>query len=208
MKKLLAITACASLLAVWQANAFQMNFEEGLGNDRGLINGIPGVTFLNSVGDPWLYTDITTGNYNAHSVDLNLNYGNANYYMYGKVAAWAGEVGQGGRIDFDDQNGTWFQTGFCSYSNFYLDAYDAGGNWLDGAYSPGGLYQFGYLRVDAPAGSTIAYVTLHDSGNYWIVDEMSGDMQGGIETPEGGMTLALLGFACMGLFGVGRKVRK
>ena len=32
------------------------------------------------------------------------------------------------------------------------------------------------LRVDAPTGEYISYIIVHDSGNYWEIDNIAGDM--------------------------------
>ncbi len=198
------------LILAGSASAFFMNFEEGLGNDGGQIVGIPGVTFTNSAGLNWRYCDITTGGYNVTSVNKGVSYGTGYYNMYDYVCAWLGTSGNWGRIDFDDQNGTWFQTGVSSYSNFSVEAYDAADNLLDSASTGPCTRQQGYtdmvwLRVDAPVGQNISYVIVHDSGNYWEVDNMTGDMAGGtVPLPS---SLVLLASGMIILLGY-RKVNK
>lgn len=132
--------------------------------------------------------------------------------MYGNVFAFLGidNNAGSGRVTFLNGDGSWFQTLYCSASNFYLEAYDINGSLLDsemgGAnlrYSNGAL-DMGTLRVES-ASSNIAYVIMHDTGNYWLADNMSGDATGvGNPIPEPG-TLLLLG---TGLLGLGAFIRR
>lgn len=185
------------------AFAFFMDFEEGLGNDGTNIVGVPGVTFTDSAGLPWIYSDVTTGNYNAHSVNTGQSWGTGAYNMYDYVVAWLGTTGDWGRIDFVDQNGTWFQTGVSTYSNVWLEAYNSSGTLIDWAMATNNLYgpDMTFLRVDAPSGQFISYVKIHDTGNYWIVDNMTGDMGGGTPPPPipEPATLSLLGLGLTGM---------
>jgi hypothetical protein len=178
------------ILMATSASAFFMNFEEGLGNDGGNITGIPGVTFTNSDGLNWLYADILNGSYNAHSIDTG--YGSGSYQMYGYVSAWLGTSGNWGRIDFTDKNGTWFQTGVTSSTAFTVEAYNAADVVIATAtLAAGNLNQpdMAWLRVDAPIGQNISYVKVHDSDNFWTVDNMTGDMAGGPVPIPGGLVL-------------------
>ena len=204
---LLAVTATLCMVSV--SAAFYMHFEEGLGNDLGNIVGIPGVTFVTSGGLPWIYSDVTTGNYNAYSVNTGQSWGTGEYNMYDKVCAWLGVLGAWGQIDFDDQNGTWFQTGVSSATDFWLEAYDASDNMIDVATTGActqweGYTDMAWLRVDAPGGTNISYVKLSDSGNFWEVDNMSGDMEGGHRCIPEPSTLLLLGSGLLGLAGYSR----
>lgn len=202
---LLAVTMTFCVVGV--SSAFFMNFEGGLGNDLGQIMGIPGVTFTESGGLPWVYADATSNNWNLRSVNLNTTWGGGYYNMYDYVCAFLGTSGDWGRIDFDDQNGTWFQTGISCYYDVSLEAYDASDNLLDIATATYNLYpdylDMTFLRVDAPTGTNIAYVKIHDSGNYWCADNMTGDMAGGHPIPEPS-TLLLLGSGLLGLAGYSR----
>jgi hypothetical protein len=133
--------------------------------------------------------------------------------MYDYVCAWLGTTGDWGRIDFDDQNGTWFQLGVSSISDFWLKAYDSSGYLLDSDTTGACTQWEGYtdmvfLRVDAPLGTSIAYVKVYDSGNYWEVDNMSGDMAGGIPPIPEPTTIFLLGFGLLGLLGIGFRQRR
>jgi len=180
MKRFL-VFLCTILLVfgvVGSSAAFYMDFEEGLGNNGGLITGIPGVTFTNSAGLDWVYADCSTGGYNAYSVDTGNEWGTGEWNMYGFVSSWLGVTGNWGRIDFADQDGTWFQTGVSTATDFWLEAYDSDNNLIDTdmtgpnlRYINGSL-DMAWLRVDAPVNTTIAYVILRDSGNQWTVDNM------------------------------------
>jgi hypothetical protein len=187
------------LFLAGSASAFYMNFEEGLGKDGQPITGIPGVTFTTSEDLPWVYGDATTGSWNVKSIDTGQSWGTGSYQMYGYVFAWLGPSGSWGRINFDDQNGTWFQTGVTSLSDFYLEAYNSSGTLIDTAILAAGNTNgsdMAWLRVQAPSGQYISYVIMHDSGNYWLADNMTGDMFGGVPLPP---SVWLLGSGLLGL---------
>ena len=63
------------------------------------------------------------------------------------------------------------------------------------------------FRVNANSGTFIDYIVLHDTGNYWIVDNMSGDTTGIPGVPEPA-TMLLLGLGLVGLAGVRKKIQK
>ena len=183
--------------------AFYMNFEEGLGRDRENIDNIPGVSFITSEGLNWIYSDILNGNYNARSIDKGL--GSGSYQIYGYVGAWLGTTGNYGIIDFSDDSGTEFTVGVTSYSNFYLEAYDTSDSLIDTASLNQGNLNESDMAWLTVTGSGIDYVKMHDSGNYWITDEMSGDMVGGTAPIPEPTTMLLFS---TGLFGLAFLCRK
>jgi len=213
MKKLL-VTLCAMLLVFGMAGssaAFLIDFEEGYGRDGQSIDDITGVTFEVTGGYDWIYGDGSTGNWNTNSID-GAYPSHGNYQHYGNVFAFLGTDNNAGSgiIDFTNNDGTWFTTGYTSTSNFYLEGYNSsdvmiastsGGANYDGA-------DMGWLTINAPTGQTFDYVKVHDSGNYFLVDNMSGDTTGvDVVVPEPA-TMLLLGSGLIGLAGFRRKFKK
>lgn len=184
------------------ADNFFLNFEEG--TDGATVTGISGVSLKDFNGYNPLYADIRTGRYNATSDDKGISMGTGLYHHNGYFAVWAGPNAdaRGVKVDFANNDGTWFKTGYSSYNTFYIDAYLTDGSivTVNGAGNTGSL--MGYLQVNATTGLFIDYVVLHDTGNYWIVDDMSGNTSG-VGVPEPTTTL-LLGAGLMGLAWVRR----
>jgi hypothetical protein len=123
--------------------------------------------------------------------------------MSGDVFAWLGMAADVGRIDFLGGDGSFFTTGYCSLSEFYLVAYDAFDNQLDIAVGAPNTTDDGgtglnYLTVTS-VDNNIAYVLMHDTGNQWLADNMSGDASD-VEDPSipEPTTLLLLGAGLLG----------
>jgi hypothetical protein len=181
-KTLKVLFVAVLVLGAWSsANAWTINFENGLGHDgEAVASTIAGLQFTTTDGYDWLYSDCTTGNYNARSTELGLE---GDYWIDGKVSTWLGYSQATGRIDFLNQDGGNFTTGYSALSDFYLEAYDKDGNLLDSdagghnLYSQGNTTGLSYLSVSS-ASKNIAYVLMHDTGNFWTADNMSGDASG------------------------------
>ena len=195
-----ALGAAAAILLLASAPAsasFFIDFENG--TEGAPVSDIAGVSFQDFNGFDALYGDSRTGNYNTHSDDLN--YGDGIYHHNGDFWLWAGPQAdaRGVIVDFTEDDGTWFTTGYAAYSNFYVEAVHTDGTSVEvfGAANTGG--PMGYLTVNADAGKSIDYVVLHDSGNYWLVDDMSGDASRVGEPIPEPATLLLVGGGLLGL---------
>jgi hypothetical protein len=185
LKKLVLLAGLVLFLAPLASADWFLNFEEGKGKDgQPIISGISGVQF----SADWAYGDITTGNWQVHSVDLGLEYLGGYYNMYGYVFAYT--LGNEKKITFPNADGSYFETRYCSGGNFYLEAYDISGNLLDSDWGPAnrryleGATDMGTLRVES-ASHNIAYVVMHNAADYWIVDNMRGDASSSCPSNQG-----------------------
>ncbi|SCX76067.1 PEP-CTERM sorting domain-containing protein [Desulfoluna spongiiphila] len=204
MRKLFKMLCMAGLMVFLGINgawAFSIDFEDGVDGAR--VEGIEGISFLDFSGNAPMYGDSRKG-YNTTSDDLG--YGSGPFHHNGNMWLWAGSSAdaRGVKVDFENDNGTWFQTGFSSRSSFYIDAYLTDGTMVTAVAGENSGDPMGFLRVDATAGAFIDYVVLHDSGNMWLVDDMSGDTSLGAPVPEPS-TVLLLGLGLCGIAGVRRK---
>ena len=141
-----------------------MDFEGG--PDAAAISStIPGMFFTTTQGFDWIYGDKTTGNYNVYP------YGSGAYVCNGNVFAWLGPNQGQGRIDFTGATARKISMLTSTYSGLWLRAYDENGQLLDSDYEPDnlGTHQLSELTVSAPS---IAYVLVHDAGNYWLIDDL------------------------------------
>lgn len=71
LKKLLVFVAVVLFAAPLALADWTIDFESGLGHDgEAIASDIAGLDFTVTGGYDWIYGDITTGNWNCHSVDL------------------------------------------------------------------------------------------------------------------------------------------
>lgn len=144
-----------------------MTFE--LGVDAAEISStIPGLVFSTTLGLQWAYGDITTGGYNVGA------YGDGSYSTNGDFFAWLGVAGDRGRVTFAGGNASYFSA-LVSSAGLSIDAFDSAGNLLatsGRAPDDRGTGTMTRLTVEATG---IAYVEIHDTGNFWIMDEICSD---------------------------------
>ena len=148
-----------------------MNFEGGTDGQK-IESTVPGMRFITSEGLDWVYGDIRTGKYNVYP------YGHQGYECNGNFFAWLGVTGDWGRIDFAAP-ATYFSVLVSTYSGVKLEAYDADGNFLaTSGWATNNIHTrtFTRLTVEAPEGKTIAYIMVHDTGNYWLIDDICTDV--------------------------------
>ncbi len=119
------------------------------------------------MGFDWIYGDWRTGGYNGP-------FPFGSYYSDGNFFAWLGENQGFGVITFTQSYATYFKVDYSSYSFFYVDAYDDLGNLLDSdmGYANLDTGRMDTLQVNAPG---MAYVICHDTGNYWLIDNLETD---------------------------------
>lgn len=151
-----------------------INFENGV-EGQVISATIPGVQFTNTGGLDWLYADFTSGNYNM------------NYKSDGNFVAWLGRQGSQGKITFTQGSATYVSALVKTYSGVMIDAYDQDNNFLVSSGEASNNLDAGTatrLTVEAPAGKQIAYVIVHDTGNYWNIDDICTDASGVNPVPE------------------------
>ncbi|MDX2132937.1 MAG: MYXO-CTERM sorting domain-containing protein [Planctomycetota bacterium] len=212
MKKILAgLVAAAGFAGVANADII-MTFDEGIFLSTDVVpvgTYYTGVTFgSSSTGSPLVSRNRIIGGYNVSSFPSGA--GGGEYWVYGDVGVTSALDGSGndGRITFDNGDATYVELGYSCNSNFFLEAYDASNNLID-IDTGGANLRFinsneagpGTLRVDAPAGQFIKYVIVHDTGNFWVIDNIRTDASGIVPAPG---AAALLG---LGALAMGRRRR-
>mgnify|MGYP000856866654 CR=1 FL=1 len=158
-------------LSIARADGY-IDFENGIEGEV-IRSTIPGLQFTTTAGQDWIYGDWRTGNYNGP-------YPSGSYISNGNFFAWLGPNQGAGRIDFTEGCATYIQAYVSTYSGLTVDAYYSDDR-LAGTASVGHNLDTGQmtrLRVDAIPGDCFHYVIFHDSGNYWLIDDLSTDAAG------------------------------
>jgi hypothetical protein len=134
----------------------------------------PGIEFTTTGGFTWRVGDWDTGQYNGKYP------GNGRYTSQGTHWAWLGTEQGAGRIDLTLGHAQVFSLLTSANTPMYLEAYDDGGNLLETAGpAPGNLdtAEMSELRIARPS-ADIAYVIVHDTGNFFAVDGICSDARG------------------------------
>ena len=181
-----------------------MTFEEFLGSDKAPISTYySGVSFTaTTTGDEWIAGDATTGLYNVSSTNGG-SWGTGRYWIYDNVFGWTNVTGSGGKISFDNADASFVELGYSSASMFYLEAYDASDNHIMTVSGPANtLWEGGTgpgtLKVTSGS-NNIAYVLVHDDGNYWCIDNVTTDATDIVVPVPGAVLLGLLGLSAAGI---------
>lgn len=147
---------------------------ETLADGTTLPGTIAGLQFVTTGGHTWLVGDFATNNYNG-------KYPNGAYMSEGTHWAWLGPNQGSGEIDFANGAASYFSllTSVGS-TDVYLEAYDSSHTVLATA---------GPARYDIFTGHMtelkitraipdMAYVIVHDTGNFFLVDSLCTDAPG------------------------------
>jgi len=151
----------------------------------------------------WIALDATTGNYNVISSPTEKEWQFGDYWMYDNVCAWTGTEGYDGKISFDNEDATFVEMGYCSGVELHLEAYDSFDTLLDSVIGPPNRHHSddnetgpGTLRVEWDKIHPISYVRIYDTGNFWVVDNISTDATGILPEPT---TISLFGLGGLAL---------
>jgi len=212
------LSAVAALLLLTAGSAFAditMTFEEFSGLDLTPVGTFyHGITFESNVsGSDWVARDAESGLYNVSSWPSGQAWGTGNYWINGFVSATLAldETGNAGTISFDKQDATFVELNYAAYKDLggvalYLEAYNMDGDLLDSdsgvsnlRVADGNESGPGTLRVDWDGTDHIAYVIVHDTGNYWTVDNITTDASGITVIPA--PAAILLGMVGLGVVG-------
>jgi hypothetical protein len=153
-----------------------MDFESGI-DQAPIRSTIPGLEFSTTDGYDWIYGDWRAGGYNGP-------YPAGDYFSNGNFFAWLGANQGLGRIDFVGSTASALSLGYSSFAVVTLEACsnsldttgqlcsDGVGRLVDQAVGAGNLDtgRLDRLSVQDPS---MDYVLFHDSGNFWLVDDLA-----------------------------------
>lgn len=170
---LLSLTLSPQVAA--QTSLLRDTFENGA-DGAPISSNITGVTLSTTEGTRWRYADIRTGNYNApYPEDCRPRFENpCAYTIDGKVAAWLGPEATTGRIEFAGDEVTAFAASFSTGTTVTISAFTSQGQ-LVGSQSVAANLRTGRLdrvKLQAPANTSLAYITITGLGNYWFLDNL------------------------------------
>jgi lysophospholipase L1-like esterase len=151
-----------------------VNFEELADATDLSADTIQGVKFTTTNGFTWKVGDFSTGSYNGR-------YPNGAYMSQGTHWAWLGQTQGAGRIDFTEGPAAEFGLLVSvGASPVVLEGYDSANNLLETAGPANVNTSTGHmteLRLSRPT-RDLAYVVVHDQGNFFLVDGICTDAPG------------------------------
>ena len=97
---------------------------------------------------------------------------NGAYIVNGDFGAWCGMYNDGGKITFDSGiNHVSLLT--STWSGIEIDAYDKDGNLIaNSGRSDGNTDTDTFDRLSIDSNTLIYHIIVHDSGNYWLIDDL------------------------------------
>ncbi|NNJ12342.1 hypothetical protein EKD04_018610 [Chloroflexales bacterium ZM16-3] len=183
MRRLVSAILGMAILTVWVgvagsssalAQSAVITFESGVDGAE-IGTAIPGVSFSNTAGNPWLYGDVRTGQYNAPFPDDCPSFGTqCAYAVDGNMFAWMGLVQGVGRIDFTSGGVTNVSAYFSTAETLTIEAYDSADTLVDSQQIAANL-NTGRLDHVSLSGAEIAYVLITGAQNRWLMDDLSTD---------------------------------
>jgi hypothetical protein len=150
-----------------------IDFESGR-DGQTVRSTIRGTQFTTTDGFDWLHADWRTRRYNGP-------YPSGSYTSNGNFFTWLGPSQGQGRIDFLDGPASYVSVLTSTASGLVIDAYNRNGALVATSGRAGSNIGTGRLTrvtVESPTGRDIAYVMVHDSGNFWLIDDLCTDAKG------------------------------
>lgn len=155
--------------ATYASGYVRLTFESASDGAR-ISTTIPGLRFSIPGGGNWFYGDTRTGKYDAP-------YPRGAFAVNGHGFAWIGQRVGEGRIDFTTGTATFFAAAFSSKESLSIAVYNTEGKQIAAQIlrANANTGRLDTVRLEAPAGQRIAYVTISGTQNRWVMDDMETD---------------------------------
>ena len=136
----------------------------------------PDVTFSGeTTGTSWTYSDVTTGHYGYPMYWIDENFSSF-------LTNTGGALGATGKLEFATEV-TYVSVLVSAGTQVYLEAYDASGTLIDTAGPTGDNLNSNTMDRLTVAGD-IKYVLIHDTGSFWVMDDVCIGKHTVIPSPE------------------------
>jgi hypothetical protein len=147
---------------------------------------LPGISFSTTAGEPWVYGDVRTHQYNApYPSDCSdrpakIAVPICQYAVGENIFAWTGAVDTGGRFDFTQAGASFVDFDLATGAGTSVLAYNSANKAISAAYVKPNIGGSGEraVHLEAPAGEAIAYVTISGTANLWLLDNLATDAPG------------------------------